>query len=470
MGYDDGDKEHLLGHERSAGETHGRPGRTVVLEAEYAHDARHGNVPNAFEEDDGSGMEEGIEGEEPAEPAEDLTTVCETFWNICNTIQGLPILAIPYTFKSGGWWSLVTLLIISCASLYTSRILVKSLYEIRDGIKVRVRSSYIEIGEAFWKNGGKWLVLIVMVIELVFVSTMYPILVGSMFKKSFPEATLPVWAWTMIGGLALLPNALLKNLSQVAWTSIITVMSAMIIFVSVLAFSFTKFSSWNMESMNAFEAQEFPAALGILVACYLAQPFAPFIESTMKTPEKFPTTLNYSFIAMTAVNVIVGLVAAVTFYPDTDEVITNNLPSGLFRQVVNAMAAILAFTSYTLPMFTSFDIIENSNLPCIPVGFSDNIYRIPVQTIRIGLIVSTILMAAFIPRFTYLLAFVGSITGITLEFIFPALFHMKIYCTHLHWWEFALDILIVFIGTLCMTISLIVSWLSMYGCFVYQAC
>jgi len=461
MGYED-EREHLLSNE--SGDPH-RPGRTIVLETEYAGDP---NPKVSGPDGDDEDAENAVEEEE--KPAEDLTTVCETFWNICNTIQGLPILAIPYTFKSGGWYSLVTLAIVACASLYTSRVLVKSLYEIRDGIKVRVRSSYMDIGEAFWKNGGKWLVLITMVIELVFVSTMYPILVGQMFKKSFPEATLPVWAWTMIGGVALLPNALLKNLSQVAWTSIITVMSAMIIFVSVVAFSFTRVGDWDISSMNAFEAQEFPAALGILVACYLAQPFAPFIESTMKTPEKFGPTLNWSFVAMTGVNVVVGLVAAVTFYPDTDEVITNNLPAGLFRQVVNAMAAILAFTSYTLPMFTSFDIIERSGMPCIPKGFADNIYRFPVQCLRLGLILATILMAAFIPRFTYLLAFVGSITGITLEFIFPALFHMKIYCTHLHWWEFALDILIVFIGTLCMTISLIVSWLSMYGCFVYQTC
>lgn len=456
MGYEE-DKEHLL----ADNDDPHRPSRTILLDNEYPD-----NGGDNIESD----AESAVEGANEDAPEGDLTTVCETFWNICNTIQGLPILAIPYTFKSGGWWSLATLMVVAIASLYTSKILVKSLYEIRDGIKVRVRNSYIEIGEAFWKNGGKWLVLIVMVIELVFVSTMYPILVGSMFKKSFPEATLPIWAWTMIGGLALLPNALLKNLSQVAWTSIITVMSAMIIFVSVLAYSFTKYSTWQIDSMNAFEAQEFPAALGILVACYLAQPFAPFIESTMRNPEKFAPTVNRAFVAMTFVNVSVGLVAAVTFYPDTDEVITNNLPTGLFRQVVNAMAAILAFTSYTLPMFTSFDIIENSSLPCIPIGFGGNIYTIRVQSLRLGLIMITILMAAFIPRFTYLLAFVGSITGITLEFIFPALFHMKIYCTHLKWWEFALDILIVFIGTLCMTISLIVSWLSMYGCFVYQKC
>ena len=65
------------------------------------------------------------EGEYHEPPPEDLTTVCETFWNICNTIQGLPILAIPYTFKSGGWYSLITLLIVALASNYTSNILKK---------------------------------------------------------------------------------------------------------------------------------------------------------------------------------------------------------------------------------------------------------------------------------------------------------------------------------------------------------
>lgn len=416
--------------------------------------------------------EEGVStsDEQLVSSEEDLTTVCETFWNICNTIQGLPILAIPYTFKSGGWYSLITLLIVALTSNYTSNILVKSLYEIRDGVKVRVRNSYLEIGEAFWKSGGKMLVLTVMVIELVFVSTMYPILVGAMFSKSFPGAGIPVWAWTLIGGIALLPNTLLKNLSQVAWTSIITVVSAFVIFGSIVAYSFTRYDEWDIEYMNNFHASEFPAALGILVACYLAQPFVPFIESTMKKPEKFAPTMNYSFLAMTVLNIIVGLMADITFYPDTDEVVTNNLPEGILRQLINAMAAILAFTSYTLPMFTSFDVLEKSNLPCLPIGFGGKVYSCPVQTLRLGLVLITILMGAFIPRFTYLLAVVGSITGITLEFIFPALFHMKIYCTHLKWWEFMIDMFIVFFGTLTMTISLIVSWISMYSCFVYGEC
>ena len=130
MGYED-EREHLLSNE--SGDPQHRPGRAVVLEtAEYSGDPS----PKVSGPDEVEEAEPAVEGD----PTEDLTTVCETFWNICNTIQGLPILAIPYTFKSGGWWSLITLAVVAIASLYTSRVLVKSLYEIRDGIKVRVRS------------------------------------------------------------------------------------------------------------------------------------------------------------------------------------------------------------------------------------------------------------------------------------------------------------------------------------------
>ena len=400
----------------------------------------------------------------------ELTTVFETFWNICNTIQGLPILAIPYTFKVGGWWSMITLLVVAIASNYTSIIIVRSLYEEKDGIKVRVRSSYMEIGESFWPAGGKWLVLTVMVVELLFVATLYPVLVGAMFAKSFPAIKLPIFAWTIIGGLALLPNTLLKNLSQVAWTSIITVVSAKIIFISVIGYSVSKYHKWEIANLENFEANAFPASVGILVSCYLAQPFVAFIESTMKRPEKFEKTLNWSFIAMTTLNVLIGLIAGVTFYPDTDEVITNNLPEGFFRQIVNAMAAILAFTSYTLPVFTAFDVIETSRSSCLAKNFGENIYSCKVQVLRLCMVLCTIFMAAAIPHYTFLLAVVGSMTGITLEFIFPALFHMKIYCTKLRWYEFAMDIIVVFIGTLVMTISLIVSWVSMYKCFVNHEC
>ena len=426
-------------------------------------------------------MSENIEEQQPqnhsenfkntAREEENLTTTFETFLTICNTIQGLPILIVPYIFKAGGWWALFALLIIAWVSGYTSIILVRSLYEVKNGVKLRVRQNYLDIGDAFWKGGGRVLVLITMVIQLIFISTMYPFLVGAMFNKSFPDASIPLWAWTLIGGIAFLPNSLLKSLSQVAWTGVLAMGCAAAVFVCVFTYSLMHFNKWDIDKMDHFQPMEFPNAIGILVACFLSQPFAPFIESTMKRPDRFESTLKSSYIIMTSIIIFIGVVSHMTFYPNADNILTNNLPSGIFRQTLNSLAAVLAFTSYTLPMFMIFEVIEKSHLASTTIKRKNlSIYSMQIQITRIAILISTLLMAAFIPWFAYLLAFVGSITGITLEFIFPALFHMKIYCAQLKRVEFAMDIIIVFFGVLAMTISFIVSWVALYACFAEKIC
>ena len=51
------------------------------------------------------------------------------FWNVCNSIQGVAILAMPYVIKGGGWWSLVAMVIVAAISNYTGQILIKCHYE-----------------------------------------------------------------------------------------------------------------------------------------------------------------------------------------------------------------------------------------------------------------------------------------------------------------------------------------------------
>ena len=51
------------------------------------------------------------------------------FWNVCNSIQGVAILAMPYVIKGGGWWSVVAMVIVAAISNYTGQILIKCHYE-----------------------------------------------------------------------------------------------------------------------------------------------------------------------------------------------------------------------------------------------------------------------------------------------------------------------------------------------------
>ncbi|KAJ7379501.1 hypothetical protein OS493_015290 [Desmophyllum pertusum] len=392
-----------------------------------------------------------------------LASTFETFWNISNTIQGLPILVIPYAVRNGGCLAILTLLLVAAASNYTGKTIVRCLYEkdSKTGRKTRVRNTYADVGNAFLPKIGGHLVLATQFLELLFVASVYPLLVGRLFAKSFPHVTAPCWIWTLIGGVLFVPNIFLKNLSQVAWTSILTVLSAKIIFITVFAYSLSQFHKWELSSLNHFDASTYPSALGILVASYLSQPFVPLIEGSMRYKDKFNSLMNLSYGIMTFLNVIIGVVAYISFQLDTAEVVTNNLPEGSFRVAVNVMAAVLSLTSYTLPMFTIFEIVENSYLPYLPRNFGKSIFSPSVLVFRLSLVSISVIFAATFPAYTYLLAFVGSIAGISLEFIFPPLFHLKIYWQHMTWCNIVVDTAVVVIGFAAMVTGTVFSALSM---------
>lgn len=407
--------------------------------------------------DEGEGDQEGSNidskneenGVVDAEPEEQLTSDCETFWNICNTIQGLPILAIPYAVHNGGWVALFVLLVIAVASNYTAIIIVRCLYDKGSSQRERkrIRDSFVEIGEAFNRHFGGQMVLITQVLELLFISAVYPRMVGRLLAKSIPVGDMSCWVWTLLGGITFIPNVFIKNLSQVAWTSIITVLSAKIIFVTVFAYSVMQYQKWELASLDNFDIHTFPAALGILVASYLSQPFVPVIEGSMRRKDRFNLLTNLSYATMTLLNVVIGFVAYISFQPNIAEVITNNLPQGSFRATINIMAALLAFTSYTLPMFTIFDVLQTAHLPMFQNFLGKKIANVDAFALRILLVSLSVFMAAFIPRFAYLLAFVGSICGICLEFIFPPLFYVKLYFKELKWWELLVNSCVLAIGT-----------------------
>jgi vesicular inhibitory amino acid transporter len=397
-------------------------------------------------------IENGEEIDEESDPEHQLTSICETFWNICNTIQGLPMLAIPYAVKNGGFVALVLLIVISVTSNYTAQIIVRCLYDKgisadKNSKRKRIRNSFVEVGHAFNSRFGGSVVLVTEVLQLLFLSAVYPRMVGRMLANSFPKVGIPCWLWTMLGGIAFVPNIFLQNLSQVAWTSIITVVSAKIIFVAVFTYSVSQYHKWELASLDNFDIHTFPAALGILVASYLSQPFVPVIEGSMRRKEKFNMLMNLAYTSMTLINIVIGFVAFISFQPNTAEVITNNLPEGSFRRIINVMAALLAFTSYTLPMFTIFDIIQTAHLPFLRKNFGAKLSSPDVLGFRILLVSCSVLMAATLPRFAYLLALIGSIAGISLEFIFPPLFYSKLYFNELCWWEISVNIIVISIGT-----------------------
>ena len=409
--------------------------------------------------------------EKKSDLEENLTSSFETFWNISNTIQGLPILVIPYAIRNGGYLAVITLFLVAAASNYTGKTIVECLYQkdSKSGKRTRVRSSYADVGDAFLPKIGGHLVIFSQFFQLLFVASLYPLLVGRLLAKSFPHVSVPCWLWTITGGFLFLPNIFLRNLSQVAWTSVLTVLSAKIVFITVFAYSMCQFHKWELNSLNQLNASTFPSALGILVASYLSQPFVPLIEGSMRYKEKFNFLMNLSYGIMTLLNVIIGLVAYMSFHPNTAEVVTNNLPEGSFRRAVNVMAAILSFTSYTLPMFTIFEIVEKSKVPFFHRGVSKSSLNQRIIFNRFLLVSVSVLLSALLPAFRYWLAIVGSTAGICLEFVFPPLFRLKIYWQSMTWLNIFVEFVVSAFGFIMLISGSITSLCSLIQVYSRQA-
>ena len=401
------------------------------------------------------------------------TSYLQTFWNIFNANQGVAILAMPYVVKNGGYAALFSIIAVAFISNFSNKRLVECLYEYTEqGQKFRVRNSYVEIGEAFAPKYGHHLVNAAQMFEQVSYCTLLLILCGSILEYTFPFAGLSQSDWTALAAIALLPNILLKSLADVSWVSFITVIIGQVLYLIVFFYGLRHHERWNVASMPPFALKKFGAAVGIVVVSYSSQPYMPAIEESMQHPSKFNSVMDVTYVAVTFVKVFFGFTGYLTFTYDTDQVITNNLPEGPLHMAVNMLVLSLAVTSYTIPVYTVFDILENIPFPCGQIDnpstakAKDKLSYIQALVARLCVISFTLLVGVVIPHFGLYMALVGSFTGMCLAFIFPAMFHMKICYSRIQWYDFFIDSFVAIFGIVGAIIGCHFSVLALIS--VYQ--
>eukprot|EP00794_Sanderia_malayensis_P019192 gene19192-21114_t len=418
----------------------------------------------------------------------------QTFWNIFNANQGVVILTMPFVVLCGGYLSLLATAAVAAVSNYTSKKLIKCLYD-RDpasGELVRMRESYEEIGEAFAGDFGKWMVYVAMIIEQLSYCTLLLILCGSILHNSFPDSGFDKTHWSMLAFILVIPNAFMINLSQVAWVSLITVVVGQIVYVVVAVYSFYRASKWSVHETPPFEMGKFFIGMGIVVVSYSSQPYMPAIHGSMRHPRKYSIIMNVTYASITFVKIAFGLVGYLTFKGETQQVITNNLPHGIFKTLVNMGVLVLALASFTFPAYTVFVIIDKITLRRSKAWLLQQISRLKrrkregdsdyeideddddndafpersklIQTevdeeeelkpsrfrralIRLSLISFALAVAIAVPHFGLYMALVGSFTGMCLSFIFPCLFHIKLQQNEMKKYELFLDTAIITFGS-----------------------
>ena len=166
--------------------------------------------------------------------------------NLMSSIEGTGLLALPYVIAESGLVTIAALVMVPFITYYTGAILIECLYETNnEGERIRVRSNYNELGKACWPRFGGAIVAAVQLIALFMLASLYLVLCASLSSSIFPGIPVSDKIWMVIAATIGFPTIFVKNLSQVAWFSLVSVVALSVAVIAVLAFGIAHGSKWN---------------------------------------------------------------------------------------------------------------------------------------------------------------------------------------------------------------------------------
>ena len=175
---------------------------------------------------------------------------------------------------------------------------------------------------------------------------------------------------------------------------------------------------FNVEQVVYFNIKGFPLFYGVTAFLFCVHSMVIPVELEMAKP----TQMNVVLLIAGAVVVIVNLPFAVYGYllfgADTKGVIFDNLPSGIFNNIVRLMLSAELTLTFPLVFKPASQIFENYLEKILP-----RLKYLKIAVMRVILVLVSFTLAIFVPYFQFMAALVGGFATTLLAFIWPPLFH-----------------------------------------------
>ncbi|XAR51732.1 hypothetical protein NMG60_11006448 [Bertholletia excelsa] len=357
--------------------------------------------------------------------SEGNTSFFKTCFNGLNALSGIGILSVPYALASGGWLSLILLLVIATATCYTG-LLIQKCMEVDPRI-----TSYPDIGERAFGSKGRKIVSIFMNMELYLVATGFLILEGDNLQNLLPNVGFEVAGiqiggkqmFVIIVGLIILPTVWLNNMNLLSYISASGVIASVIILGSI--FCAGKFDGIGFHHKGTLvNWKGIPTAVSLYAFCYCAHPVFPTLYTSMKNRKQFSKVLVLCFLLCTITYASMAVLGYLMFGPAVQSQITLDLPT----QKISSKLAIYTtlvnpISKYALMITPIVSAIENR----FKAYYRKRPVSLPIRTI---LMISTIIVALTFPFFADLMSLVGAFLSVTASTILPCLCYLKISGTY----------------------------------------
>ena len=361
----------------------------------------------------------------PSDPSSGDSSVWKAAANLVNFMEGIGFLAIPYALKEGGITALVMLILIPLVIWYNATVLIDCLYnEDAQGNRQRARSGYNDLGDVLLPKYGGNIVSGVIQLDVFLLAVSYLVLFGSVMRHDLPSVPITERMWIGIAGCLVLPTVFLKSLSQIAWLSATSVIALIAVVVYVVWYGAENTNEWDLRTILFWDTEGVVSSLSVVLYSYSAYVIIPSVEGSMADKAKFGRALSLAYVVSTLMKVSFAVFAFLSFGANTNEVILNNLPSGLLHITVGSFFALSCILSYGLVIYPFFESAQKSLNTRIQ---SDKIPDYVTNTvIRITVVMLSVVVAILVPSFLAIISFIGGILSSLACYIFPIILRFKL--------------------------------------------
>ncbi|XP_035681213.1 amino acid transporter AVT3B-like isoform X3 [Branchiostoma floridae] len=247
------------------------------------------------------------------------------------------------------------------------------------------------------------------------------------------------WLLILLPPLAIL--TMLRQLSNLAIFSLFADFANVFAYGVVFWFDFEHVSKVSV-SPKMYDWNRLSFMFAISIYCYEGAGMILALEASAAKDSKplFRKIFIFTMFVVTTLYLVFGVCGYLSFGPETNSIITLNLPPGVFPLLVKGCLCFSLFFTYPVMMFPVVQILEKK-------WFRDPLKQTFLgNTLRACLVLTTGMVVLLIPSFSTIMSLLGSTCCALLAFILPGLFHMRIHRESISKCHYALDVFFIVLG------------------------
>ncbi|ESP02144.1 hypothetical protein LOTGIDRAFT_157294 [Lottia gigantea] len=297
---------------------------------------------------------------------------------------------------------------------------------------------------------GKLLVDMAIVISQTGFCCAYLIFIVKNLSDYITGVSIFSWLAILLPPLTLL--TLIRHLNSLALSSLMAQVSNIFAFGVVFWFDFEHLYTVRIHPKE-MSIKGFPFFLAIAIYCYEGAGMILSLESSVAQEKrhKFKKIFIISMVLATTLYITFGSAGYLSFGPQTNPIITLNLPKGSsvdFSMVVKSSLCLALLFTYPVMMFPVMKILER-----ILIADADKHYW-RGNILRCIMVSLTGIIVVLIPSFSNLMALIGSTCCTLLAFILPGVFHLYIFKGSLTRSQKFLDYFLILMGIVGSVVGL----------------